>query len=482
MTPIVGFAPDADTTLSGILTDCHNLIPSEVGMSPAPTLAAVGVQALSDVHGAMSAITLDGVRVCVAGTTEHLYTLSGSEWAQSDGGTSFSLGESERWSFAQFGNSTLATSITAGMQISNNGSDFSAITGAPKAKTLISVKGFVMAFNTSDATYGDNPDRWWCSAYLNASDWVPNVSTLCTTGRLVESGGEITAAARLGDDVVVYKRRSTFVGRYTGPAEVWNYTMVDSDVGCVGVEAVCDTGKVHYLLGDDDIYAFDGAQIRPLGRGIVREWYVSRRDPKSAHKSQAFWDKQRQLAWFFFPSVVGGGVIDTALVYHPATGKWGRSDNYIAAMINYKSPAFTYDGGSDIVTTYDASPPIDYDSPFWTESQELMAGFDVAGRVVTFSGSAADASFTTGDFGDEDVMTICDRVTLRVKTAPNEAIATGYTKDDGGGSVQQASTAIRDDAAFDMRQRGRWHRFAISTEGDFTLIGINARLKQSGYR
>lgn len=50
------------------------------------------------------------------------------------------------------------------------------------------------------------------------------------------------------------------MGRFTGPAEVWNFTQVDSDVGCVGMEAVCDTGKAHYFIGDDDIYAFDGVQ------------------------------------------------------------------------------------------------------------------------------------------------------------------------------------------------------------------------------
>ena len=42
---------------------------------------------------------------------------------------------------------------------------FAPVAGAPKAKILAVLKGFVMAFNTSDATYGDSPDRWWCSAY-----------------------------------------------------------------------------------------------------------------------------------------------------------------------------------------------------------------------------------------------------------------------------------------------------------------------------
>ncbi|WP_370682263.1 hypothetical protein [Comamonas sp. GB3 AK4-5] len=483
MNKVLGFAPDSDPTTPGLLVDCENLIPSELGMRPGPTITPVGVAPLvQDVRGAMAAIDLNGNRLAIVGTQAGLFTLSGNSWGDISGaGAPFSLGNDERWALTQFANSTMASCRSAGMQMATGG-HFVPLDAAPKAKILASLKGFVMAFNTQDSTYGDSPDRWWCSAYLNAADWTPSVATLCTTGRLVESGGEITAAHRLGDDIIVYKRRSTFVGRYTGPAEVWNFTQVDSDVGCVGQDAVCDTGKAHFFIGDDDIYSFDGVQVRPIGRGVLRDWFVQVRDPKSMHRSQAFWDKQNQLAWFFFPSVRGGGELDFGLVYHPSTNKWGRANNYIRALVRYASPAASYDGGSELVSDYDSGPSIDYDSPFWAESQELMSGFDAQNRLVTFSGVPGPSSFTSGDFGDEDQHTLCDRLVLRLKEAPASAWATGYTKDDGGQEARQASMAIRDDAAFDMRQRGRWHRFRVDMTGDYALIGLRPRLKQAGYR
>lgn len=483
MNKVLGFAPDSDPTTPGLLVDCENLIPSELGMRPGPTTTPLGIQALPEqARGALAAIDLNGNRLVFAGSTAHLYMLAGNVWSDISGpGAPFSLGNEEVWALTQFANSTVASSRSAGMHIAT-GSDFAPVDDAPKAKILVSLKGFVMAFNTDETTYGDSPDRWWCSAYLNASDWTPNVSTLCTTGRLVESGGEISAAHRLGDDVIVYKRRSTYVGRYTGPAEVWNYTMVDSDVGCVGQDAVCDTGKAHFFIGDDDIYSFDGVQVRPIGRGVLRDWFVGVRNPKYMHRSIAYWDKQNQLAWFFFPSVAGGGDVDLGLVYHPSTGRWGRANHKIRSLLRFASPAQTYDGSSGLISTYDTGPDIDYDSPFWTEEQELMSGFDQSNRIVTFSGIPGQSSFTTGDWGDEEQYSSCDRLSLRLKKSPLGAFATGFTKDDGGSQVQMASVAIRDDAAFDLRQRARWHRFKVDVTGDYALIGIGPRLKQAGFR
>lgn len=482
MKPVFGFAPDADPTAGSILTDCSQLIPCELGMRPAPSISVVGsAPPDGEVRGALAAINLSGSRIAIVGTDSKLYRLSGSAWTDETGASVIDLGSDERWSMAQFANSTIASALTCGMHISNGG-DFAPVDDAPKAKIVLSIKGFVMAFNTEDDTYGVAADRWWCSAYLNASDWTPNVSTMCTTGRLVESGGAITAAQRLGEAAIVYKRRSVFVGRYTGPAEVWNFAQVDSEVGCVGQEALCDTGKAHYFIGDDDIYAFDGVQCKSIVRGVLRDWFVTMRDPKHMHKSMVFWDKQQELAWFFFPSVYGAGAVDCCLVYHPGSGRWGRADSAMRALMRYVTPSATYDEGSPLVGSYNTGPALSYDSPFWTESQEMMAGFDASNQLVTFNGPPTNASFTTGDFGDEDQHTMCDRLVLRLKQAPEQAVCTGFTKDDGGRQAQQASQSIRDDGAFDMRQRGRWHSFKVQSYGDMVLLGLRPRLKQAGYR
>ena len=47
MNKVLGFAPDSDPTTPGVLADCANLIPSEMGMRPGPSVTPVGVAAPS---------------------------------------------------------------------------------------------------------------------------------------------------------------------------------------------------------------------------------------------------------------------------------------------------------------------------------------------------------------------------------------------------------------------------------------------------
>ena len=167
MNKVLGFAPDADPTTPGLLTDCANLIPSELGMRPGPTVTPVGVAATpGDVRGALAAIDLSGNRLSVVGTTTALCSLTGNAWSDISGtGGPFALGNDERWALDQFANSTIASCRSAGMQIATGG-NFAPVASAPKAKILAVLKGFAMAFNTTDTTYGVSPDRWWCSAFL----------------------------------------------------------------------------------------------------------------------------------------------------------------------------------------------------------------------------------------------------------------------------------------------------------------------------
>lgn len=483
MIPILGFLPDSDPTQPGAIVDCSEVIGCDVGMKGAPSSVDAGLPALADeCRGGAITRNLSANRRLLAGSATKLYEATATTWNDVSRVGDYVLGADDRWSFAQFGNTSLASTLTAPIQSSVSGS-FADIAGAPQAKIIESVKGFVIAFHTSEGTYGDSPDRWWCCALYDETDWTPDVSTQCTTGRLIEGGGPITAARRLGDDVVVYKNRALFLGRYAGAPEVWNFTQVASEVGCVGIDAIVDIGVAHVFVGEDDIYIYDGVRPQSIASGKVRQWYVDNRDPTYAYRTRILWDRQNSLVWIFYPSASGGGAVDAGLVYHTKTARWGVVARNVEAAVNYISPSITYDSGSPLITTYDASPAIPYDSPFWVAGAETPAVFQTDHKIYTLSGATGASSFTVGDFGDESEYTMCDSFKVRYKRAPTSATVTGYTKNDGGAvTLTTASSAARDDGAFDVRQTGRWHRFKIDAVGQHEFMAIRPNLKPAGGR
>ena len=150
MTPLMGFAPDVESTTPGVLVDCAQLIPFESGMEAAPGLTVpTGVGALAaECRGAAVITKLDGTRRVMAGTATALYELVSTTWTDRSAATYTGSGDT-RWSFTQFGDATIAANRTDTIQRTTSGS-FAAISGAPKAKIVFTVGSFVMALNVND--------------------------------------------------------------------------------------------------------------------------------------------------------------------------------------------------------------------------------------------------------------------------------------------------------------------------------------------
>ena len=483
MYELLGFAPDVDPMVPGVLTNCENVIPYEAGMKSAPSEVDVGVTALpASCYGAAVLENLSGNRRFIAGTSTKLYENASTAWTDVSRVGDYSLGTDDVWQFAQYGNSALAANITCKIQRSDAG-DFGDITAAPPAKIIMSVKGFVMALNTNDTIYGTSPDRWWCSALFDVTDWTPAVATQSTTGRLVAASGGITAGRRFGDDVVAYKKRAMFVGRYVGAPAVWDFQQLSNDIGCVGVNAVVDTLIGHVFVGEDNLYVYDGTVARPLpGSEQIRNWLFLDINPSYLYRTVVVWDRITYTVAIRYVSVQSTGSIDSCVVYHVLKQKWGRWNTAMQAAVNYISPSVTYDGGSPVVTTYDDSPEIPFDSPFWNAGKSVPALFNASNVLVTLSGATESSSFTTGDFGDEDGYTNCDNIKVRYVQNPTTSSATGYYKEEGGDSLTTGDTASESDGKHDMRQEARFHRFTVEQTGNWKATGMRPKLTPTGTR
>lgn len=485
MTPMQGFAPDSDPNTPGILIDCSNIIPFESGLKGAPTAVNTAAAVLAaPCTGAVVATQLSGVRRVFAGTLPRLYELAANLWVDRTRAAGvYTGGTDTRWSFCQFGDTTIASNLADAMQSSVAGV-FADIATAPKAKLVVSAtNNFVIAFNTSDATFGASPDRWWCCAQADQTNWTPAVTTLATTGRLVAVEGQIQAALTLGDYVIAYKNRAIFLGTFVGSPVVWQWALVPGgEAGVVGQEAVCDIGGAHFFVGNDNFWLFDGTRPLPLGNGVVRQWFLNNSSASYRYRTKAIYDRQNNLVRIFFASNASTGLVDSCLVWHVLTKQWGRADVTIQAPLVYISPGVTIDGLNAYAATIDALPNIPVDSQFWIAGGQVPAYFDVVNQLVSLTGATGASSFTTSDSGDDDIVSDIERFRVRYTQRPTTAIAMGFYKQNEGDALITGPSNAINDGKFDIRQSARFHRIRVDMTSNHKETGYDVKLKPSGER
>ncbi len=485
MNKLLGFLPDADPTLTGVITACENLIPYEYGMKGAPTgISASGVSALAAAcQGGSVVELLNATRRTFASTATKLYELLAGVWTDVSRAGDYTGGADTRCCITQFGDSTLTANGAQKIQRSSVSGAFADIATAPIAKVVFSVGSFVMALNTSDATYGTSPDRWWCCASFDDTSWTPSVSTLATTGRLVSTPGEILAGGRLGEYAVAYKARAIYLGQYVGAPAVWDWQQIPGgDAGCVGQEAWCDIGGAHFMVGLQGFFLFDGSRPIPVGDGEVRQWFYDNSSPSYRYKTKCQFDRQTNSVWIFYCSL-SATAPDKALVYHLVSKQWGLVAQSAEAVLNYISAGVTIDGLTTYGATIDSLSGYSFDSQFWLTGGYALSVFNTSHQLQLLNGACATSSFTTGDAGDDDRVTLLSKIRLRFAPgyAPTTATVETFSKMTEGAALTLNTSGALDDGKFDVLQSARWHRASFAFTGDVRLLALAAQLTPEGF-
>lgn len=483
MIPLLGFTPDLESPTPGVITECSQMVPYRNGMEGAPTnVTPVDVPALAnECIGAAVVTKLDATRRIFAGTTTDLYELVAGSWVDVSS-TTYSGGADTRWSFAQFGDLTIASNRADTLQYSTSGTFITIGSGAPKAEIVFSVGPFVMALNVNDGA--EKPDGWHCSAAFDGLDWNESIATQSASGRLVDTPGRLTAGLRLGEYAVAYKSKSIYLGQYVGAPAVWDWILVPGgEAGCVGKEAICDIGGAHFFIGEDNIWLFDGSRPIPIADNTIRQWFFDNSSPTSRFKSKCVFDRQENRVWVFFPSN-SSDTCDSAIVYHVITKQWGCADREIQAALTYVSAGATYDTWDDYGATYDTLPDVSYDSQFWLSGGQSLSVFNSSNQLQLVNGDATSSSFTTGDAGDDDQISLLTQVRLRFSAgfAPTTASMQNFYKDGAGDAYTTGVTTNIQDSKFDVFMEARWHKAAFSFTGPIRVTHIRPILKPAGER
>lgn len=482
---LVTYAPDLDPITDGILVDCDHVVPTFRGLALAPGLAAADItaNAASAAIGAATLIQISGASRTFFGSDSKLYEEVSKAWADvSSGAYAQVLG---RWRFAQYGNVSLAVSKENVLQATASGSFAqvkSTSTGstvtAPSASVIEVVNDFIFLGDTTGVPgfTADSGDRWACSAQGDYQDFTPAQSTQAATGRLTSTPGKIKAIKKFGDQVVVYKERGMYLGSYVGIPIIWSFPEIPTATqGTWCQESVVSLGTpeqpLHFFVGRDDFYLFDGSHPVPVGHG-VREKFFSDLNQSSADKICLLLDRANARVYIHYPKSPST-TNNACLVFNYRTKKWGVDNRSIEFAFEYIGGAIAYSGVGAYLTTvlglstYGGPIPRSYDSigPKGTNFSPAM--FDTNHVLYTLDGIGTTSNIVTHDIGTDEFNTTLQRLTPRWITRPSDASLTNYYWMESGETPTLDTITLMDNGRFDVIRSAPWHRFSMNLTGQW---------------
>lgn len=483
MTPIIGFAPGLDPTTPGVVTDCYQMIPTAKGMKACGSGDNVGVDPLpAACYGAATITKIDNSSRTFAGTATKLYEMQSNAWVDRSRAGNYTATPT-RWNFTQFGDVTIACNKLDATQYSITGA-FADLTGSPpKAQICETSSGFVLLFNYNDGA-NDYTDGWWCSGLYDYTAWTPSPATQAANGRFFDSPGKVTAAKRLAGGVAVYKDNAIYVGQYVGPPVIWSWTQIAADTGAYCQDAVINVSGVHYFLGRNGLFMFDGSRPQAIGALEVRDWLRTAVDPAHTDKVVAGYDSKTSIIYWFLPYPGANGVAYFALCYNTMTGMFGKVNVSAKAVIDLQMPDLSWSGVGALGATW---ADIGAALPTWSASILLGSGVGLSfvgvdGLVFKFESTALDSSITFGDVGDDTVLQTLQRVRPRFMKQPDSAqMYNAYKRNLGDDLTYDKSIAMSDNK-FDVLRSDRWHRVRLEFMGDCEITAIDYKLKPNGTR
>lgn len=174
----------------------------------------------------------------------------------------------ESWESASWGSQIIAVNYLNSPQ-SSTGAGFSALSGSPpKARHIAANVNFVMMADVDDGGSNVYADMVWWSGIRNPATWSPSQATQAGRVRLLDTPGPITRVVPFGDKFLVFKQDSVYLGRYVGPPYVFDWKVINDNIGCTYPRAVAQVDGRLYFGHRTGIYAFDGQQFENVGLGV----------------------------------------------------------------------------------------------------------------------------------------------------------------------------------------------------------------------
>lgn len=462
---LLSFSPDLDHLTEGILLDGNGFVPTMKGLRTLPVPQLLG-PTLSDICLGAAAFQFDnGAAYLIAGTTNtlNIYDL-GTFPALLNTQILPTISTTDRWRFAIYQGIICAVSGNNPPLVTDLASinaptfqlavPWTFLTGGPPNSSIVAASDFsLFLIQFSSAT-------WWSS--FNPTIWTPAIETETVTSTLTQTSGFITAAKALRSNMVIYKATSMFLGSQTGPPFFWTFGNISKQIGTPSQEAVVSVKDVHYFLGTDDFYTFDGFSVNPIPNAL-REWFFDRVGEALLPMVCARYDQARSLVFWHFQTNAAAEVgINEWICLNTRTGQWTNGSEFIDICVDGSFIFALNETASGFVRSVDH-------------------GVWVYGNNTNIPTGAIDAFVTTGDLGDRRFMYQLTRVRPGYsiqRGTPTITPLNSYSP--GSPYVPGTTVPLSADKWFNMNNTARLQRLRFNANRDMEMSDYELQFSQAG--
>lgn len=470
--PLAQWLPDR-APLGVPVSLAQNVIPWADGYKAFKSLSAVSSNALTArFQGGMFGRDSASNVYNFAGDATKLYRLNAAAWGDVSrlAGGAYTTAADDWWEMIQWGETIIAVNGTTDPpQVFTLGTsaNFAALGGSPpNARHIAIIRDFVVLGNINDGTAYPSRVRW--SGINNSASWTVSATTQADYQDLQGDGGWIQKIVG-GEYGLVFQERAIWRMIYVGSPEIFQFDLIEKKRGAFAPQSVVSWGAMAFYLSDDGFYVISGgAESEPIGDGKVDRYFLDNYATGNAHRITGTIDPVNKTVMWSYPST-SSGTPDYILVYNWVYKKWSLVSQSIEGFVRYAAEGYTLEGLDSINTSIDALTT-SLDSRAYTGGAMTLAAFNTSHVLGTFTGTDMAATVDTGDIE----LNKGQRTTVQEARPLVDGLAasvTPGTRNLVSDAISWGSAVAQNTSGFcPLRTNANYHRFRITTSGDFNFI------------
>lgn len=397
MLPIGLPRPDIADTNPGIAKRTVNVLLSKdaQGVSARPMASlqvTAGAEALPAVpRGGASVVTRAGGYLAFLATGSNIYKLE-NDYSFTSVGSGYNCTSGDNWSLAQYGNYLVASNTTDGqVQLDiETITSFSAISGAPKARSIVPIFDCMFSFDCD----GDN--RLMRNSDINDhTDYENGVAQY----QPLPDGEELITGTELNDGLaIVLQRNAVRLLTRTSDRQLYVMNKIADGIGAVNPQSVVGIRGACFFFDVSGPHMYVPGMPVPehIGADKISKTFLERASGSVFNHIEGAYDPVNQLViWRYQASdVTSESVFEDAIAYSIRLGEFVECEYSTAALFSMASPGYTLEG-LDAISSSIEDLPYALDSRVWYGGEPRLGGLNGDLKFGFFDGSALAATCET---------------------------------------------------------------------------------------